>query len=237
MKVDAGPARAPGPGRPGGAGPAPPAAYSIPIYRQAEAARILGIPRSTLREWTGGCAGWPGEPDGDDGGRLVPGTLLKPAGLVTVAVPVTRRGPTIPFVGLAEAFVLASLRQAGIPMQRIRPAIRRLEEELGPVAVLASDRLRADRDELLWDWRPSSGDGDRVGPDDGDLVVVRSGQLMFGPAATAGLRRVTYRDGWARSLTLGQGPDTVIVDPLVNRGQPVPRPDPGRPGRPAAGTG
>jgi hypothetical protein len=215
-------ARAPGPGRPGGEGPGPPAPYSIPIYRQAEAARILGIPRSTLREWTGGCAGWPGQPEGGDGGTLIPGTLLKPAGLVTVAVPVTRHGPTIPFVGLAEAFVLASLRRAGIPMQRIRPAIRRLEEELGPVAVLASDRLRADRDELLWDWRPPAGGAGQAGPDDGSLVVVRSGQLMFGPAAAAGLRRVTYRDGWARSLTLGYGPSAVTVDPLVNGGQPVP---------------
>jgi hypothetical protein len=51
---------------------APPAPYSVPIYRQAEAARILGIPRSTLRHWAaGGAAGLVTvtRPAGRGGGR------------------------------------------------------------------------------------------------------------------------------------------------------------------------
>lgn len=56
---------------------------------------------------------------------------MRHPGLITVAQAPTPRGPTIPFIGLAEAYVLASFRQAGVPMQRIRPAIRRFEEEIG----------------------------------------------------------------------------------------------------------
>src|SRR5690349_22663244 len=114
-----GPVPAPGPGQPGGAGPAPPASLPTPIYRQAEAARILGIPRSTLRHWAAG------------------GT----AGLVTVTRPAGQGGPSVPIPGLAEAFVLASLRRAGVPMQRIRAGVARLRAELGVRPVLASDRI------------------------------------------------------------------------------------------------
>lgn len=32
-----------------------------------------------------------------------------------------RREPSIPFVGLSEALVLAAVRKSGVPMQRIRP--------------------------------------------------------------------------------------------------------------------
>jgi hypothetical protein len=33
------------------------------------------------------------------------------------------RTATVPFIGFAEAFVLSALRRAGVPMQRIRPAV------------------------------------------------------------------------------------------------------------------
>ena len=72
--------------------------------------------------------------------------------------PRTPRGPTIPFVGLTEAYVLASFRQAGVPMQRIRPAVRRLEEEMGLAQALASERLRTDGAEVLWDYGQRSDD-------------------------------------------------------------------------------
>jgi Putative DNA-binding HTH domain len=39
--------------------------------------------------------------------------------------------PIIPFIGLAEGLVLAATRRSGVPLQRIRPALERLEEEFG----------------------------------------------------------------------------------------------------------
>jgi hypothetical protein len=160
--------------------------YTIPLYRKAEAAHIIRVPPSTLRNWAGGPAFSPDiastgterlrnghVAEADDAAlpaRLVP----REASLITVAEAPTPRGPTIPFVGLTEAYILASFRQAGVPMQRIRPAIRRLEEEMGLTQALASERLRADGAELLWDYGQQTHDQaqrDVVG----DLVVVRDG--------------------------------------------------------------
>jgi hypothetical protein len=77
-------------------------------------------------------------------------------------------------------------------MQRIRPAIRRLEEEMGLTQALASERLRTDGAEVLYDYGQNTKDPaekDAVG----DLVVVRNGQRVFRPIVRDYLRRVTYR--------------------------------------------
>jgi uncharacterized protein (DUF433 family) len=132
----------------------------------------------------------------------------------------TPRGPTIPFIGLTEAYVLASFREAGVPMQRIRPAIYRLEEEMGLTQALASERLRTDGAEVLYDYGQHTDDPaekDAVG----DLVVVRNGQRVFRPIVRDYLRRVTYRDGWARIINVGRGKIDVTVDPWINGGQPT----------------
>jgi hypothetical protein len=50
----------------------------------------------------------------------------------------------VPFVGLAEAYALAAFRQAGVPMQRIRPAIDALHRELGLQYALARQPLFTD---------------------------------------------------------------------------------------------
>lgn len=174
--------------------------YTDPLYRKAEAARIIRVPANTLRKWAG------------------PG--VRHEGLITVTQAPTPRGPTIPFIGLAEAYVLASFRQAGVPMQRIRPAIRRLEQEMGLLQALASERLRTDGAEVLWDYGQQTDDQaqkDVVG----DLVVVRNGQLVFRPVVQDYLRRVTYRDGWARIINVGRGRVDVTVDPWTNGGHPT----------------
>jgi hypothetical protein len=48
------------------------------------------------------------------------------------------RQATVPFVGFAEAFGLGALRKAGVPMQRVRPAVKRLNDEIGLEHALAS---------------------------------------------------------------------------------------------------
>lgn len=49
----------------------------------------------------------------------------------------------MPFVGLAEGLVLAACRQARVPLQRIRPTLQRLQQDLGEHA-LDSQRLDTD---------------------------------------------------------------------------------------------
>jgi len=58
----------------------------------------------------------------------------------------------VPFIGLAEAYALTAFRQAGVPMQRIRPAIDALHHELGLQHALASRRLYTDGAEILYDF-------------------------------------------------------------------------------------
>ncbi len=105
-------------------------------------------------------------------------------------------------------------------MQRIRPAIRVLEQQIGLRQALASERLRTDGAEVLWDYGQLTDDEaerDAVG----DLVVVRNGQGVFKSVVADYLRRVTYKDGWARIINVGAGKADITVDPWVNGGEPT----------------
>jgi hypothetical protein len=62
------------------------------------------------------------------------------------------REATIPFIGFAEAFVLSSFRKAGLPLQRIRPAVEILAKEIGVYHALASKSLYTDGAEVLFDY-------------------------------------------------------------------------------------
>jgi uncharacterized protein (DUF433 family) len=184
--------------------------YTAPLYKKVEAARIIDVPASTLRNWA----------DGSVFSSNAPTAGTERDGLITVVPPATPRGPTIPFIGLTEAYVLASFRGAGVPMQRIRPAIRRLEQEIRLTQALASERLQTDGAEVLYDYGQHTEDPaekDAVS----DLVVVRNGQRVFRPIVRDYLRRVTYHDGWARIINVGRGKIDVTVDPWINGGHPT----------------
>ena len=120
---------------------------AVPLFTLRECAAYLQTPLSTLHAWV--------RPK--DGAPLV--TVLTPSG----------RQATVPFVGFAEAFVLGALRQAGVPMQRIRPAVKKLDEEIGLEHALASRQVYTDGAELIYDYASHSGDEEL-------LTVVRTGQ-------------------------------------------------------------
>lgn len=184
--------------------------YTMPIYRKAEAARIIAVPAQTFRNWAVGYAR-----------KRLDGSQLVSAPIVTTLEPARPQGVSVPFVGLAEAYVVAAFTKAGLPMQRIRPAVLWLQDHIGLPQALASQRLQTDGAEVLWDFGRRSGD-----PADQDmvegLVVVRSGQQVFRPVVRDYLTRVTYDNGWARSIMLPQyGTVDVVVDPWLNGGQPT----------------
>jgi uncharacterized protein (DUF433 family) len=182
--------------------------FTLPLYTVAEAANGLGVPASTFSRWAHGY------------------TDARPTGRATVSEPVVtslgQRGTVIPFVGLAEGMVLAAIRRAGVPLQRIRPALTALQRELGIEHALASRSLYTDGAEVLYDF---SG-GRSVDPDVRDhvreLVVLRSGQRVFNEVVRSYLRRITYRDdGWAGRLELpAYRVAKVVADPRMNFGQP-----------------
>ena len=115
--------------------------------------------------------------------------------------------------------MLSALRRARVPLQRIRPAIDRLEAEIGLEHVLASRRLYTDGVEVLYDYTV----GDNGGQP--DLVVVRTQQKQFSKLVKDYLKRITYAgDGWASAITLPVYQRTeVFVDPAIGFGQPLVR--------------
>ena len=140
---------------------------------------------------------------------------------IITALQAGRGDASIPFVGLSEALVLAAVRRAGVPLQRIRPALERLSSELGIEHALASRRLYTDGAELLLDYAEQSGDPDASIAR--QLVVVREQQYVFVPVVEQYLQLVTYaRDGYAEVIRLPayEGAE-VIVDSRRSFGQPI----------------
>ena len=171
---------------------------------------IIAIPAQTFRDWAVGYAR-----------KRLDGSQLVSAPIVTTLEPIRPRGVSVPFVGLAEAYIAAAFTKAGVPMRRIRPAVLWLQEHIGLPQALASQRLQTDGAEVLWDFGRRSGDPADQDMVDG-LVVVRSGQQVFRPVVRDYLTRVTYEGGWARRIQLPQyGSAEVIVDPWLNGGQPT----------------
>jgi uncharacterized protein (DUF433 family) len=168
-----------------------------PLFTLREAASYLGIPDSTIHNWA--------RPAGE-----------KPP--MITALP--RRGAqaTVPFIGFAEAYVLSAFRRAGVPLQRIRPAVERLSATIGIEHALASQRLYTDGAEVLYDYATERDEEDLL-----ELVVVRTGQHQFSEVVRDYLKRITYGgDGWASRLHLpSYRTADVVVDPRVAFGLPL----------------
>lgn len=175
--------------------------FTAPLYTQAEAARYVDMPATTLRRWAKPQRGQMGRP------------------MVTSIGPASSHQPTVPFIGLAEAMFLSALRRAGVPMQQIRPALALVEERLGVAHALASRRLFAIGPQLLWE---VSAEGE-LGPDQRRaLIVLRNGQYVFREVVERYLRRIEYADdGYATRLRPPQYEVAdVLIDPQVNFGVP-----------------
>ncbi|MDF2444632.1 MAG: hypothetical protein JWR01_2835 [Subtercola sp.] len=172
----------------------------VPLYTQSEASGLLGLPQSTFNRWSSGYATIAG-------GR-------KPA-FITVDRP--GRGYTVPFIGLAEAWIVRAFTKAGVPVARIRPALEQLRTQIGVEHALASDRLKTDGAEILWDLRRTD-----AAFDDNRLVVVRNGQAAFGEIVREHLKQVSYRDGFIGQVRIPRaGGAEYTIDPEINFGQPT----------------
>jgi uncharacterized protein (DUF433 family) len=155
-----------------------------PIYTLQQVGQFFGVPRSTLVHW-------------------------QPF-LHHLAGP-RRRDPTITLIGLAEAYVLSGFRRAGVPLQRIRPAIDVLTDKIGVDHSLASRRLYTDGAEILYQW------------DDEHLSGLRNGQYVFRDVLREYLRLITWgEDEFPTKLQLPTYHQTeVITDPQRAFGQPI----------------
>lgn len=179
---------------------------SLRLCTVAEAAGWLTVPRSTFHGWVHGYE------HRSPGGRRLAG------GPIVLSLAAGRGQPAVPFLGIVEGLVLNAFRRVGVPLQRIRPALDRLDQELGLRHALASDRLTTDGLEVLYDY------GAVLDPEGiGELVTVRSGQRVFAPVVSEYLRRIRYAgDHWAERVELpGYAVARVVVDLRVAHGRPV----------------
>ncbi len=188
-----------------------PIRFSLPLYSVVDVAWIVGAPTSTIRTWAKGYtrhfrdrASVSGEP------------------VISQVAAAGHREPSIPFVGLAEALVLAAFRKSGVPMQRIRPALLRLQDEIGLDHALASRKLYTDGAEVLVDFGEQATNPDDV-CDVRRLVVVRNGQHVFTDVIAAYLQRIDYgEDGYPVLIRVpAYDHAEVVADPTRSFGAPI----------------
>ena len=161
----------------------------------SDAARFLGIPRSTLRRWA----------HGYDRG----------APLLHVIDAANAREAQVTFIAMAEAHVLEALRQAGVRVARIRPALNRLAQEFGREYVLVAPNLATDGIDVLWDFsRTEEGQG---------LMEGHTGQMVMREIVEDYLKYLTWADdGYPRTLEFRYcQPSKVVMDPYRAFGQPI----------------
>lgn len=173
--------------------------FTTPLYTITEAAQHLGLEPSTLQAWTRGRDG-------------------RPPVIRTPQVEGEGRGASVTFIDLAQGHVLAAFRKAGVSMQRIRPALDKLDKEMSLHHALASKNLMTDGVEVLYDFAERTGNVDVR-----NLVVVRDGQHVFGEVIQDYLKLVTFgEDGYAAVIELpAYGEAHVVADPRRAFGQPV----------------
>lgn len=187
------------------------ARFVDPLYTITEAADIVKVPPTTLTTWARGYVRRPpGRPE-------VRGNPI----ITSVGEP-RRNQPLIPFVGLTEATVLAAVRGSGVPMQRIRPALRKLQEGLGLRHALAHKKLYSDGAELLYDFSERHPD-EEAGRAALRLVVIRNRQCVFTEVIEEYLQGFQYsEDGYVELFRVpAYRHAEVVVDPTRSSGAPI----------------
>ncbi|MFE9181081.1 hypothetical protein ACFYN5_33045 [Streptomyces sp. NPDC007126] len=185
--------------------------FSVPLYTQEAAARYLRTPSSTFRSWARGYHNhFPDRPD------VVGAPLITSLGN-------PRTGASVPFIGLAEGMFLSALRAANVPMQKIRPALELVRDELGVEHALASRRLYTDGAELLYEVSDHLDGEERIEPR--KVIVLRNGQYVFREVVERYMKQISYdADGVAayakRVLLPGWEVAEIAVKADVNFGQP-----------------
>jgi uncharacterized protein (DUF433 family) len=171
--------------------------FSTPLFTIEEAAHHLGLPRTTLNDWTRRQAG--------------------PAPLVhRIITPGTSRAASLPFVAVIEAHMLRGFRELGLSAQGLRNAVAALRRDFRDEYALATRRLATDGVNLLVDWSRSGQPSQWAGALDSQLVI--------GEVIQDYLKFVSWSgsDPYPKRLKLKtyQGAD-VIIDPRFAFGQPV----------------
>ncbi|MER6772926.1 DUF433 domain-containing protein [Streptomyces bacillaris] len=163
------------------------------LLTPAETSSYLQIPSSALHSWLQGRAA--GAP------------------LVHSVEPVRRGQPSVPFVAVAEAYVLRSLRDLGLRMSEIREAAGAVRAAFDTPYGLVSRRIATDGVDIFIEHAPD------------DLRRARDGQAPIREVVADYLRYLSWDagDDFPSSLRLRQYPASVpvVIDPRFGHGLPV----------------
>ncbi|MFD9733613.1 DUF433 domain-containing protein [Umezawaea sp. NPDC059074] len=164
-----------------------------PLLSRKDTARHLVIPSSTLNRWLGEEAA---------GSPLVHGVEPEHVGW-----------PSVPFVAVVEAYVLRSLRDLGLSMNKIRDAAAEVRNAFGTEFGLATRKIATDGIDIFLDYAPD--DIARVGDRQRPIREVLDGYLHY--------IEWDADDNFASRLKLRQYPAVVpvVIDPRFGRGSPV----------------
>lgn len=169
----------------------------VPLYTVTRAAGLLGVNVSTFDTWVNGYE------------RRAPDRKPVYGAPIVTRLSTTGRGPSIPFIGLAEGLVLAAFRRTRVPLPKIRRAVEYLEREIGLTHALANERLYQLGPYLLYDFADRTGDVQYM-----NLVELHNQQQVFAPVVQKFLSKVSLDDGgWVRQLQL---PSYKIAEVVVN---------------------
>jgi uncharacterized protein (DUF433 family) len=178
--------------------------FEIPLYTVAEAARFLGVPPTSLGNWARGY-------------RVTFRSRKPVVGRpIVTSFEAGRNHPSIPFVGLAEGFVVLAFRRAGVSLQHIRKAVAVLEREVGIEHALASHSLFTDGASVLYDYAENEHDEEL-------LTHVVTQQRVLADVVRDDLRLITYgSDGWPEKVVSpATARPVVVADPARSFGQPI----------------
>jgi uncharacterized protein (DUF433 family) len=171
--------------------------FGVPLFTIDEASRHLGVPASTLRDWTRRVAG--------------------PAPLVHRLKPATPRAASLPFIGAVEAHMLRGFRELGLAPNELRTAVAQLRRDTGDEYALATRDVATDGVSLLVNMAEPRTEAPQ-------WVRARDRQQAISEVIQQYLKFVSWRssDRYPMRLTLKayQGAD-VIIDPRFAFGQPV----------------
>lgn len=121
-----------------------------------------------------------------------------------------RRGwPSVPLIGVAEAYTLRALRQAGVPLRKLVAAAEYLREKHNDPYAMASTSIVTDGIDLYVE-------------ELGELFRLEDRQMPIRSIVEDYLQRVVRApDGYAEAITINlQGGAELIIDPRFNSGRP-----------------
>ena len=172
---------------------------TLPRYSIAEAAQYVRVPFSTLSAWVKGRTG-------NAGASKAEPVIVPPSGSHLPS-----------FQNLVEAHVLGAIRRHhGVPLQRVRRALKYVQKSLAQPHPLITARFETDGIDLF------------VHELGKLLNASQDGQVAIKEALQASLQRIEHdEDGLAARLfpfvRTGDGdePRSIVVDPRISFGRPV----------------